>query len=234
VNAPVNDTSALPMPEGQVKPGDTAFPVSGPGAFSASGGWALVPGEQAIRYTGVSGGQLTGIPASGVGAITAAFNFGGTITAAPAVTGVPASGAGALQYSLTADANEALHLVAQADDPAAQLALAALIGGDGVIEDWVQDRTLSLASALARAAALLAQHGTAALELRYWTHDLNTRAGALFQVDLDAPTNIHASFRIQSARISQLEIGAMPRFDVIASTTRFTLDDLFRRLVLKP
>lgn len=88
-NVPVTDTSALGQPQGQVLAGSTTIPVAGTGAFSATGGWAIVGnGEIIIRYTGVTGTTLTGVPASGPGALTVSIAYNSTITVAPALAGV--------------------------------------------------------------------------------------------------------------------------------------------------
>ena len=98
-NAPASDTSGLAQPEGQVATGSTTIPVANTAAFRAAGGWAIVGnGRQAIRYTGISANTLTGIPASGAGAIVATVAYNSTITQAPALLGVPASGTGAVLH----------------------------------------------------------------------------------------------------------------------------------------
>src|SRR4029077_21121119 len=68
-NAPAGDTSGLAQPTGQVNAGSTSLLTASPAPFSATGGWALV-GSVPVRYTGITGNTLTGIPASGPGALT--------------------------------------------------------------------------------------------------------------------------------------------------------------------
>src|SRR4029453_2234478 len=85
-----------------VPAGSAAVPVDDLAPFPASG-WAEAPGGQLIRYTGRSAasgpGTLTGIPASGIGAITAALRSG-TIRSIPHLIGIPASGAGAIAFPI--------------------------------------------------------------------------------------------------------------------------------------
>jgi len=88
-NAPTSDTSGLTQPVGQVNAGSTAIPTASAGPFPSSG-WALLAGNQAIRYTGISGNSLTGIPASGPGAILTTVLYGSQILPSPALTGLAA------------------------------------------------------------------------------------------------------------------------------------------------
>ena len=124
-DAPIADTSGLTQPDGQVLAGATTALVAGAGAFSPTGGWALA-GDQAIRYQGISGNTLTGIPASGPGALQATLSYNTTITAAPALAGVSGLVAPLVKGAL-------INLWVQRDDLVAQAArIAAEGGGDGV------------------------------------------------------------------------------------------------------
>jgi hypothetical protein len=88
-NVPTVDGSNLPPPSGVIFPGATSMIVANPAAFSSMGGWAVIGnGQQTIRYTGLTGSTLTGIPATGPGAIVASISAGSTITAEPALVGV--------------------------------------------------------------------------------------------------------------------------------------------------
>jgi hypothetical protein len=88
-NAPTVDTSGLAgsVVAGSVLAGSPSLLTSGAGAFSPSGGWALV-GQDAIRYTGITGNTLTGIPPTGPGAIVTTILYGAPILSAPALLGV--------------------------------------------------------------------------------------------------------------------------------------------------
>jgi hypothetical protein len=87
---PSSDTSGLAQPAGQVLAGATSIPVAGLGGvngFQATGGAAIVGnGSVVVRYTGITGNTLTGIPSTGDGSITATIPYNSQITAAPALT----------------------------------------------------------------------------------------------------------------------------------------------------
>ena len=200
-NIPITDTSGLLQPAGQIPAGATTIPVAGTVAFQSTGGWAVIGnGEQVIRYTGLGPGSLTGIPASGIGAVTAAISFNSTITAAAMLTGIPASGARAIQYGLTAGGE--LYLVVQVDDTARQTALAASIGGGpGVREEWIQDRRLSITEARARGQATLAWRPLDHVTLAYRCRDVQTAAGQTVTATFPAPINISATLKLQTVTI---------------------------------
>lgn len=225
------DTSGLVQPSGQVVAGSVEIPIAGTFAFEATGGWAIIGnGDQIIRYTGISGGtKLTGIPASGPGAIVASIAYNSTITAAAMLTGIPASGAGAIVEGLVTGGE--LYVVVQADDTAAQAALAALVGY-GIREAWVQDRRLSVPEARARARATLASRPLELHRVTYDCRDLRTAAGKAIQMNLGHPTNVAAWLKIQAVRIhnfrSHVYPTQYPTFSVEASSARFSFEDWLR------
>jgi len=234
-NVPASDTSGLQQPAGQVPAGSITLPVAGASAFLPGGGWAVIGnGEQAIRYTGISGGALTGIPASGNGAITATVAYNSTVTAPGLLTGIPATGARSITQRITA--GDEIYLVVQADDPDRQAALAsALHVASGVREDWIADRRLSVTEARARAQATLALRPLAAVTVQYTCRDTLTAAGKTITVNLPAPTNVSGAFKIQSVRISNFRPHATqyPTYTVEASSARFSFEDLLNRFRTK-
>lgn len=229
-NAPSTDTSGLTQPDGQVNPGGTSLTVASTAAFESGGGWALIGnGDQVIRYTGFSAGALTGIPASGVGAITAAVAYNSTVTATPMLTGIPASGAGSIQTALTA--GDEVYLVVRRDDAAAQATLASRLGGDGIREEWIQDRRLSIPEATARGDAILASRPLDAASLTYTCRDLNTVSGKDITVNLVAPTSVSGTFKIQRVVIANFRPypTQYPTFTVDASAQKYSFEDLLRQ-----
>src|SRR3990167_8574550 len=229
-NAPPSAPSARPQPDGQALPGATSLTVAGTGAFESGGGWAVIGnGTQVIRYTGLSGGTLTGVPASGTGAIVAAIAYNSTITACPMLTGIPASSTGSIQIALAA--GDEVYLVVQRDDLAAQDTLAALIGGgdDGIREEWLQDRRLSIAEAQARGDAWLALRSVAEGRITYACRDKTTKAGRTITVT--SLNGITGTFKIQDVRIADFSEAAarFPTYQVEASTSRFSFEDLLRQ-----
>ena len=88
-NVPTADTSGIQQPAGSDLAGASSILVAGAGWANPAGGWAIIGnGQQTIRYTGISGNSLTGIPATGPGAITATVSYNSTITGAAALLGV--------------------------------------------------------------------------------------------------------------------------------------------------
>jgi len=226
VNAPAGDTSGLKQPEGQALAGSTTILVAGAAAFRPTGGWALVTG-QTIRYTGISGNSLTGIPASGVGAILATISYNATIIAANAIEGIPASGVGAI--TLPIKTGDPVNVLVQVDDAAAQAAQGAITGGDGIIEMYVQDNRLSEIESRARANALLALRKDIEATLTYTTRELNLRSGSTVHVDLPLPTNLAGDYKIQQITFSLFQYPHVyPLATVTASSNRFSFEDLLR------
>jgi hypothetical protein len=225
-NVPAADTSGLPQPAGVVLAGSTSLIVAGPAAFSASGGWAVIGnGQQVIRYTGIAGSVLTGVPSIGVGAIAATIAYNSTVTAAPSLRGVPASGTGAILYTIQQGA--AVNLLAQVDDVAAQTALAALIGGDGIQDDVLDDQRISYTEAVARGQAWLTLRKDVEVSIRCQSRDLNMRAGRSAAVNLGA-FNLVAAFTIQQVTLSNFQPALFPTRDASASSVRFTFEDYLR------
>jgi hypothetical protein len=228
-NIPTTDTSGLQQPPGQVLPGSTTLPVAGTAAFEPTGGWASIGnGEQEIRYTGLTAGSLTGIPASGIGSISAAIAYNSTITASPMLTGIPATGPRSINPALTR--GDEIYLVVQVDDTARQAQLAADTGGAGIRAEWVQDRRLSIAEARARGQATLAVRPLDQERVTYRCRDLRTAAGATIQVTLPAPTSVTGTYRIQRVTISNFRPHATqyPTYTVDASSSRFSFEDWLR------
>jgi len=127
----------------------------------------------------------------------------------------------------------AVNMWVAADDTTAQTALAALEGGDGIHEHYVQDRRLSYSGMTERAQGELARFKNPLETIRYKTHDPNTRPGALVTVNLAAPASITGTFTIQSVTISDIENGAgrHPWYDVVATSSRRTLWDIYGQVL---
>ena len=233
-NAPSSDTSLLQQPTGNVMAGSPTLPCATVAAFRPAGGWAIV-GSQNIRYTGISGNALLGIPPSGPGAITATISFNTTATAAAMLTGIPTTGVGAIKYQILK--GDAVNLFVQVDDLEAQEAVRAqLAGSDGIIEDEIQDGRLSYTEGVARCRARLDLVGAldsegkvGVISVSYVCRDLNTQAGAIVDVNLGAPVNLRGAFRIQRVTVSRFNVPNLhPAFTVEASSLRFSAEELLR------
>jgi hypothetical protein len=232
---PPGDTSGLVQPAGQIGPGSTSIVVASPAPFESAGGWAVIGnGEQVIRYTGISGGSLIGVPVSGRGSITATVLYNAMISAAPMVIGIPATGARSILRPLTE--GDDLFTVVVLESPSVQANLADLLNvASGVREEWVQDRRLSIPEARARAATTLAMRPLVDSDVAYTCRDLRTASGKVITIDLPAPTNVQGSYKIQSVTIKNFRPHPTqyPTFVVRASSHHYSYEDLIRRMKVK-
>lgn len=230
---PVTDTSGLAQPAGQILAGATSLSLADARAFPATGGWAVIGnGQQIIRYTGTTGNSLTGIPASGAGAIVATIAYNSTVTASPQITGIPASGAGSIRYGILK--GDPVNLRVQVDDVAGQLALKALFDHDGtfdgICDATFQDGTLGHTEALARARAQLTLLNQLTVSVRWTCRDTNTHAGRTMTANIVTPTALQGAFRVQAVTISGFAPAILPTYQASASALRFSFDDLLRLL----
>jgi hypothetical protein len=234
-NAPTSDTSGLAQVPGQVPAGAAAIVVANIAPFEAGGGWAVIGnGEQVIRYLAKSGTQLTGIPATGIGAIVAAVAYNSTITAAPMLVGIPASGSRAIKEALSP--GDEINLVVQRDTASRQTDLTAMVnGGPGLREEWIQDRRLAIPEARARGDATLALRPLEDVTITYTCRDLRTASGKTITINLPAPTNISGTFKIQSVTIGNFRPfpTQYPTFSVTASSNQFSFEDWLRQMQTK-
>ena len=222
---------AFTQPTGTVLAGTPSLLLAGISpAFSADGGWVIIGnGEVIVRYTGISGNNLIGIPPTGVGSITTSISYGSLATAAPQLLGIPASGAGAIIYPLISGDN--INLLVTVDDVAAQAALAGLIGGSGIKEAYIQDRPHRLRRGRrtrrghARRAGRTAHRGALRLprSADAQRRDDSLRAAAARRTSA-ATTKSKTS---RSANFSA-KPGQPPTYTVQASSQRYSLDDLLR------
>lgn len=227
--APTVDTSGLVTQSGDVAAGSTTVLVTSTAPFQAAGGWAFI-GALAIRYTGLTGDALTGVPATGIGGLTTTVRYGSEVIAAPMLIGIPTSGPGAILYDIL-DGDQ-VNLLVQCDDLVAQAELAALEGGDsdGIYEHYLQDRRLSFGEAQATGYADLALFSRPLLTVHYDTRDPKTRSGKTVPLDLPE-LDLAGDVLLQTVRIMPIP-NQWPRFSVEASSVRFSFEDMLRRLRL--
>jgi hypothetical protein len=228
-NVPTSDTSGLSFGGGQVNAGAAAIPTSSAAPFPASG-WAIA-GATVVRYTSIVGNTLTGVPTSGPGALLTTILYGSQILPAPCLTGVTG-------LVLAMAKGAPVHLWVQRDDLAAQAAQAVrdVVNGitpaDGIYEGPpIADERRGEASITALCDANLALFSTPIITFNYCTRDLKTRSGKTVHIDLAGyPVG---DYVIQEVAITEIGIsaGLAPRFSVTASTVRFSLDDILRRLL---
>jgi hypothetical protein len=226
--APASDSSGLVQPAGQVSAGATSIIVANTAPFASAGGWAVVGnGEQVIRYATKTATALTGVPATGPGAIVASISYNSTITAAPALVGVT----GILEAIIR---NSPIHVWVQRDDVAAQAYMAALDGGgDGIYEHIWSDERRSEASLIQVCDAQLALYSRPLATVVYASRDLKTKSGKTVTINIATPA-IHESLTIQDVAISEIGIkGLLPKFTVTASNNHTTLESVLRMLIRK-
>ena len=221
-----------------VQPGATSVLVTNLAAFTAPG-WALAPGGQPFSYTGKSAatgiGYLTGIPATGSGAITAPFKSG-TVRMIPALTGLPASGTGAIVYPIKK--GDEISLRYEESDAAAAAAMATrfnLPAADGVIAEVVTDGRFGLTELTATVRALLSDRKTPTQTVTFESRDTSLEVGRLVTLSLTTPP-IAGTFRITQVAFSEIAIQGRayptplaPLRRVTATNKVYSFADLLRR-----
>jgi len=114
-------------------------------------------------------------------------------------------------------------------DAAAVASRAALLGTDGIQEDYHQDRRLGRGEARARALAILQLKKDPLVTVRYTCRDSNTRAGRTVVVNLGDPYNLYkVPLVIQSVTTTFIATrsGALATHTVEASSARLTFEQL--------
>ena len=218
-NVPTGNTSGLVVETGEVPAGATSLPVTSIAPYHTGGGWTLTEQMQ-IRYTGISGSTLTGIPSTGLGSILTTIAYGSPITALPALMGVTGVGQ-AIPFGAM------VYLFVQRDDLEAQAVY-------GILEYHISDGRIREDTAQRWADADLFRFARPLTTVRYATRDPKTRSGKTVSIDLPS-LGLSGDYTIQNVLIDQIDRapGIWPRFTVEASSTRFSVEDVLRRLLLK-
>lgn len=151
------------------------------------------------------------------------------------LTGIPTSGEGAIIEQLLA--GDTIHLWVQEDDLAAQIELAAKEGGNGIHEYTIVDESLiTEASLRLRCQVELQVFARPVKTVTYSTRDPKSKAGLNVTFALTHPP-ISGTFRITDVRVDQIHLAENPalveRYTVTASSAKFTLDDLLRKVLLR-
>ena len=153
------------------------------------------------------------------------MSYNSTVTTAPILSGVTG-------IVLPLIKGAPVNLWIQRDDLAAQADLMAREGGgDGIVEHRIVDERRGEASLVALCNADLAQYSRSLVTVTYATRDLKTVSGKPIVINLTNPL-INETLTIQQVTITELDTvpGLAPRFSVIASSIRFSLEDLLRRM----
>jgi hypothetical protein len=242
---PASDSSGI-KDEGQVNIGATSLPVSSTTPFAADmiggvtpGGWVRL-GGMIVRYTGIGSGALTGVPASGVGSITAVIRYGAQVLVQPRLVGIPASGSGALLAPIRKGDTVTIRIVI--DDPTAisQMANRLTPTGqnpiyeDGVVEEVLSDSRFGLVELTAQCTAHLTDRKSPAKTLTFESRDPSLQVGRLITIDISQPP-ISGTFRIQRIGFSEIAVAggrasALPLKRIEATSKLFTFANLLRQL----
>jgi hypothetical protein len=174
-------------------------------------GYTATPVSLLATNTSPFYGTLTGVPPSGVGSI-----------AVPLVQGAP------------------VNLWVQRDDAAAQAVQAAIdtangrTPADGIYEGPpLVDERRNEASLIALCDATLARFASPIVSVTYATRDVKTQIGKTVHINLASPAIGPIDLVIQDVTISEIDVvpSVAPKFTVMASSVRFSLPDLLRRLL---
>lgn len=228
-NAPVGDTSGLTQPSGQVNAGSVTLPTASASQLQPSG-WVTLSGGQIIRYTGISGNTLTGIPASGSGSIVSTVIYGSQVIQTAVLTNI--NNSNGLPFSLLKGSSVTIFV--QVDDVNAQMALGQLEldrngnPTDGIREDTFVDNRMGEDLLRATVTALLGQMSRPIVTVTYDCHDIKSRSGKTVHVEA---LEIVGDYVIQRVAITVDE--TILRFSVQASSVRFTFNDLLGRVALR-
>lgn len=244
-NVPTSDSSGIVAQSNVTVPaGATSILVTSTVPFAndggASGGWARVGGV-VIRYGGLSGGNtLTGIPASGLGSLTASVRYGTQALVQPRLVGIPAGGAGSVVTAIRKGDQVTIRIERQND--AAVAAFAERIkpaGGtavfeDGIVESVISDSRYTLAELGDHVDALLLERKDPRLTVTFESRDPSLQVGRTITIAITTPP-ITGTFRIQRVGISQIAIGGAttipyPLRHVEATNKLYTFTDLLRQL----
>lgn len=180
--------------------GATSIPVADCSFYEVPG--TVKVGSQEITYTGRSvssgAGNLTGVPGSGAGSVLYAINSGDDV-----------------------------NILVTRNDTTAQTALAALEGGDGIHEVFIQDRRLNTAGATNRGNAELTLFKNVLESGSYVTWDVYTRSGKSVTVTMPA-WSVSGTFKIQKVRLYSMPGRQWPQRQVEFSSNRRDLYDILR------
>jgi hypothetical protein len=219
------------------RPDGTVIPVNE--LFDPTGGTALVGGSP-ITFTSVVGDELLGIPASGPGSIGCDVNVDDEVGPGSNGNGCEPGGPGSTTLNVspatTHDVPKGteINIWIQRDDLVSQAEF-------GIRERLIEDTSLM-------SQTLAAERGDAELDLfsqpiitvSYSTRN-PTKVGKLIDINLTNPPLV-GNFAVQDVTISQIDEKPNPTgiereqlaplYQVRASSVKFTLDDLLRRVRL--
>ena len=221
-----NDAISGSTTTGSTAVGATTIAVAETGVFGSGGGiltYAVAGVVYSATYTGRSiasgAGNITGVPASGLGSIVATIPSGAGIQNVPGIKGIPGSGTGAIASPLSV--GDSIVIFVQRDDATAQTALGALEGGDGIHEFSITDSSLeSDAACNARGDAELSLAKNPEEEASFLSEDVAMVSSALVPISING---ISTTLSIRRVRISWVPARKNPQREVTASSQYKTL-----------
>ena len=182
-----------------------------------------------MRYSGLGAQLVTGVPASGAGAILTTLGYGTTLLPMPSLVGV----SGLTKAVL---AGSRVHVWVQRDDLAAQAEAATrestpTSASSGIHEHLIVDERRGDASLAALCDADLALFARPLVTVVLASRDVKMKSGK--PLAIDSPSlGILETLTIQDVTITEIDTapGTPPLFMVTASSVRFSLEDTLRRL----
>lgn len=236
-NAPTSDTSGL-TDNRSVPAGATEIPVSSTAPFTAdggaSGGWVRV-GNVPVRYTAVGAGALTGVPATGVGALSAPARYGTQVLVQPRLIGVTGLLRDIKQGDTVTIRIEKIDAAAR-DVMANRLQVAGqpVNAEDGIIEIVVGDSGFTVTELQDHVDATLQDRKDPRRTVTFTSRDLSLEVGRLVTIAVAQPP-INGTFRIQRITLSEIAISGgratvHPLKTIEASNKLYKFTDLLRRL----
>lgn len=183
-------------------PGDTSIEVSTLTNFDTAGWVHDGDGHYAAYRSSdlVAPFNLLSIPSSGYGSIPIEWPAGTPLYQCHHLETV-ASVAPSSDVERDVDIGEPVVVRAHVNDTAAQTAIAAIEGGDGIHEHVIEDGDLTYAGCVERASAELDVFSAALVRAGWVTHDMNARPGTRQVVSLAAPDLLNTELTIDSATL---------------------------------
>jgi hypothetical protein len=176
-------------------------------------------------------------PTLGIFVVTGGPSSGGTALVSvvtPRLGGIPALGTGAITRVI--HVSDPVNLFIQRDDLTAQAEYAARASTtdhphDGIVEHLITDKRRNEASLTALCDADLELFSRPIKSVPYACRDVRTKAGKPQTFALASPL-IAETLTIQDVTITEIDVspGTAPRFTALASSVRFSLEDLLRRM----
>jgi hypothetical protein len=207
--ATYDETFTLPVQrvaylDAAAAPGDTSITIrsAGPGSTLVTAPSWLHDGDGHYFYIGsvVAGPPITtgGTPASGYGSIPIDLPLDAPLYEVAHISNVSPVAA------ITEDIPVGTTVVvrAQVDDSAAQTAIAAIEGGDGIHEHCVSDSSLSYAGCVARAQAELDLFSDTLLRASWNTYDMRAMPGGEQSINITGTDTVSATLLIDSVTLT--------------------------------